>query len=181
MCEHILDIILNMKNTQKGSTSITVLILIMVGIGLISMYYLSNKKQTGKTGLYTATTTSIVSEIKPQANTEEIYTFSEFVEPNQNMIYSLKKLSDINYELQIDGFQTMLEIKAQSKMKGHDSFDLVFDSYIGTNNTPNIFKKGDVLFNATGGSTDNTIIILKWDILKPLDPQNEKTAVFIRK
>lgn len=169
-----------MKNIEKGSASITILILIIIVIGLVSTYYFLNKKQTVEPVSNTAATSSVNLEPKPETKKEEMFVFSEFVPPNQNMDYRLIKLSDLDYELHIDGFQTLIRIKAYLKMAGHDSLNLVFDSYTD-DNIGGSLKKGDILFTFTAGDTDNSLIVLNWNKLKPIDPQNDKTTVFIKK
>ncbi len=168
-----------MKNTQKGSVATTILVVIVIIIFLIGIYYFLNKKQINENTSNTTTATSTNIESKSDTKNEEVYTFSEFIEPNQNMEYFLRKLSDTEYELEVNGFQTMLKIKAYTQTKGQDSMDLIFDSY-KEKSVPDIFKKGDVLLTFTVGDSDDTLIVLNWNKLKPID-LNNKTAIFIKK
>lgn len=158
---------LDTEYMKKSHEKIT-LLFILIGLIVIGVYFFYSLNLEDQQKLILDQKSN--NEIQSDGST---YEFFEFLPPNQNRLYKLIDLGDGKYELNIDGFQTMLRMKAHSEGAGHDSSKMVFDSYIEDTSFPKIYKKGDVLFTYSFGDTLDILIVLEWKELQPLNLKNK--------
>ncbi|MCK9478436.1 MAG: DUF5991 domain-containing protein [Firmicutes bacterium] len=110
-----------------------------------------------------------------------VYSFAEFVPPDQNMFYRFAIKKDVDADcfcaiIHIDGFQTLTRTKA--KVLGDQrKIELVFDSYL----PENIFypyKEGDVLLSLEKSGEK---LITHWGMVKSIICDNPKTGEYLQK
>jgi hypothetical protein len=102
------------------------------------------------------------------------YSFSEFVPPDQNMIYGIsiyKEQGNYYADISIDGFQTIERLRA--KVEGDkNSIKLRFDKYLPDNRFEP-YEVGDILLSFEKKGPDlNTL----WGKIEPIDKSNKKSG-----
>ncbi|HEY9062691.1 MAG TPA: DUF5991 domain-containing protein [Pseudobacteroides sp.] len=102
------------------------------------------------------------------------YSFSEFVPPDQNMIYGIsifKEEGNYYADISIDGFQTIERLRA--KVDGNkNSIKLRFDKYLPDNRFEP-YEVGDILlsFEKSGSDLDTF-----WGKIEAIDKNNKKSG-----
>ncbi len=99
------------------------------------------------------------------------YSFNEYAPPDQNMFYSIYIFKEGIYhyaEIYIDGFQTMLRLKARVIENG-DGIDLLFDSYL-PDNLFDIYEKGDHLLSLERSGSK---LLTYWALIEPMLSENK--------
>ena len=102
------------------------------------------------------------------------YSFTEYAPPDQNMFYSIYiyKESTSHYaDIYIDGFQTMMRLKAEVIENGN-RIDLMFDSYL-PDNLMDIYEKGDHLLSLEKSGSK---LLTYWGEIEPMLSDNIATG-----
>ncbi|MBI2409970.1 hypothetical protein HYV30_02935 [Candidatus Kaiserbacteria bacterium] len=95
------------------------------------------------------------------------YTFYEFAEPNRAWTYDLsvkQEGSAIVADLDIDGFQTIIRIRAKPVINANGDLDLIFDSYRPEHSLTR-YAIGDLLFTLSKLDTAGKYSV-RWGKLK---------------
>ncbi len=102
------------------------------------------------------------------------YSFTEYAPQDQNMFYSIyiyKENESFFAEIYIDGFQTMMRLKARAAENGN-RLDLFFDSYL-PDNLMDIYEWGDYLlsFEKSGSK-----LITHWGGIEPMLSESSEAS-----
>lgn len=104
------------------------------------------------------------------------YTFSEFVEPNINMFYSIMiyKVNDKIYaDISIDGFQRLERVKANVKGDG-ELIEISFLEYL-PDNLMELYEDDDILLFLEKKDSD---IYTSWEGIQPISPENKELGIY---
>lgn len=104
------------------------------------------------------------------------YTFSEFVEPNTNMFYSITiyKINDKIYaDISVDGFQRLERVKANVKGDG-ELIEISFLEYL-PDNLMELYEEGDILLCLEKKDSD---IFTSWGEIQPILPENKELGIY---
>lgn len=98
------------------------------------------------------------------------YTYSEFIEPDQNMFYSIVIFNENDAycaEISIDGFQRLERLNAIVQGDGN-SIELVFKEYL-PDNIMEFYEEGDILLSFKKSDLG---IITSWGKIQPIIQAN---------
>lgn len=98
------------------------------------------------------------------------YSFDEYAPPDKSMFYSMhiyKEGIDYYAEIYIDGFQTMMRMKADAVENGN-RLDLFFDSYL-PDNFLDIYDEGDYLLSLERSGSK---LLTRWAGIAPMLSEN---------
>lgn len=105
------------------------------------------------------------------------YAFSELVEPNINMFYSItiyetdgKFYADIS----IDGFQRLERVKANVKGDG-ELIEISFLEYL-PDNLMELYEEDDILLILEKKDSD---IFTAWGAIQPISPDNKQVGIYL--
>lgn len=104
------------------------------------------------------------------------YTFSEFVEPNINMFYSImiyKNNDNIYADISIDGFQRLERVKANVTGDGK-LIEISFLEYL-PDNLMELYKEGDILLRLEKKDSD---IYTSWGAIQPISLENKDLGLY---
>lgn len=107
------------------------------------------------------------------------YTFSEFIEPDINMFYSIviyKFNDEIYADISVNGFQRLDRVKASVKGDG-DFIELSFLEYL-PDNLMELYEKDDILLLLEKKESD---IYTSWGEIQPISPENMKQGIYFVK
>ena len=157
-------------------------VLIGLLIGIITMILIFSILYITKTISFTsnkenARENNITRENNIINNTKQItgnYEFYEFAEPNQNMSYTLQISNDNTATLNIDGFQTMIRIKAKVEQNGNN-WNIIYEESL--NNQNELYKKGEILFTLYN---ENEKLYTKWEKLQPMLEKNKEVGIYFK-
>ncbi len=111
------------------------------------------------------------------------YSFYEFAPPNQNMNYliTIEQEDDLYAYIKIDGFQTLLRMKAKV-LSSNDEIILEFYEHyvdeVGNTSMWEVCSKGDILLTL---KRKNDILITEWREIQPLLIANEEPGQYFTK
>ena len=111
------------------------------------------------------------------------YSFYEFAEPNQNMIYSISIYEDngLYARIKIDGFSTMDRLIAKVWSHGDEIEMTFYDYYIDENGGTTLlerFDEGNFLLKFT---RKDGVLITEWGGIQPLLIKNEVPGQYFTK
>lgn len=104
------------------------------------------------------------------------YTFSEFIEPNINMFYSIMiyKMNGVVYaDVSVDGFQRLERVKANVKGDGN-IIEIAFLEYL-PDNLMELYEEDDLLLFLEKKDSE---IYTSWGVIQPLSPENEELGIY---
>lgn len=104
------------------------------------------------------------------------YTFSEFVEPNINMFYSIMiyKMNDGIYaDIFVDGLQRLERVKANVKGDG-DLIEISFLEYL-PDNLMELYEEDDILLAL---EKKDSVIYTSWGVIQPISPENNELGIY---
>lgn len=111
------------------------------------------------------------------------YTFSEYLPPNQNMVYSITIYEDegLYANISIDGFHTLKRLNAKVWNHRNEIMLVFHDNYTdedGNTTIPDIYTEGDILLKL---KKQDGVIITEWEKLQPMIAKNQESGqYFIR-
>lgn len=108
------------------------------------------------------------------------YTFYEFAPPNQNMRYliTIEKEDDSFAYIEIDGFQTLMRIKAKVLTNDNEIMLEFCEHYFdekGNTSMWEVYAKGDILLTL---KEQDDMLLTEWGKIQPLLIANEKPGQY---
>lgn len=105
------------------------------------------------------------------------YAFSEFVEPNINMFYSItiyETDGSFYADISIDGFQRLERVKANVKGDG-ELIEISFLEYL-PDNLMELYEEDDTLLILEKKDSN---IFTSWGAIQPVSPDNKEVGIYL--
>lgn len=104
------------------------------------------------------------------------YSFSEIVQPDENMFYELSIYKENNKyysKINIDGFQTIQRLLAN--VEGNDeSISIIFDQYL-PDNLFEVYNQGDILLKL---ERKQAKLVTNWGKIGPIDKNHMNSGTY---